>query len=67
MDVIRRVLKLMGKPEKLISFVTDRPGHDKRYAVDARKIKKELGWQPEVVWEDGLRELIAWYTAGSAP
>jgi dTDP-glucose 4,6-dehydratase len=66
MDVIREILKLMGKPEKLISFVTDRPGHDKRYAIDAAKIKKELKWQPEVAWEDGLRELIAWYTAGSA-
>ncbi len=66
LDIIRKILKLMGKPEKLISFVTDRPGHDKRYAIDASKIKKELHWQPEVPWEDGLKELIGWYAGGGA-
>ncbi len=46
---------------ELISFVTDRPGHDRRYAIDARKIERELGWTPSVAFEQGLRETIAWY------
>lgn len=47
--------------EKLITFVTDRPGHDLRYAVDANKIKRELGWEPSVTFEEGLKETINWY------
>ena len=45
----------------LIRFVTDRPGHDQRYAIDASKIKEELGWEPEVTFEEGLRQTILWY------
>ena len=65
-DIARKILKLMDKPEKLISFVTDRPGHDRRYAIDAGKIRQELQWQAEVPWEEGLRELITWYTGEGA-
>jgi dTDP-glucose 4,6-dehydratase len=45
----------------LITFVTDRPGHDKRYAIDASKIANELGWQPQETFETGLRKTVAWY------
>jgi len=47
--------------KELIRFVTDRPGHDRRYAIDPAKIKRELGWQPEVGFEAGLRRTIEWY------
>jgi dTDP-glucose 4,6-dehydratase len=50
-----------GTSEKLITFVTDRPGHDLRYAIDASKINKELGWQPSLKFEEGLSETIDWY------
>jgi len=50
-----------GTSEKLISFVKDRPGHDKRYAIDATKINKELGWEPSVTFEEGLEKTIDWY------
>ncbi|SHF90050.1 dTDP-glucose 4,6-dehydratase [Salegentibacter echinorum] len=50
-----------GTSEKLISFVKDRPGHDKRYAIDASKIKRELGWEPSVNFEEGLEKTITWY------
>ena len=51
----------IGPRRKLIRFVTDRPGHDRRYAIDARKISRELGWQPSVKFEQGLRETVEWY------
>lgn len=50
-----------GESEKLISYVTDRPGHDVRYAIDASKINKELGWKPSVTFEEGLSKTIDWY------
>lgn len=50
-----------GESEKLISYVTDRPGHDRRYAIDATKINKELGWKPTVTFEEGLSKTIDWY------
>lgn len=50
-----------GESEKLITYVTDRPGHDLRYAIDATKIKKELGWEPSVTFEEGLKRTINWY------
>jgi len=50
-----------GESEKLITYVTDRPGHDRRYAIDANKIKNELGWEPSVTFEEGLSETIDWY------
>jgi dTDP-glucose 4,6-dehydratase len=56
--------KLGNKPgtsEQLISFVKDRPGHDRRYAIDADKINRELGWKPSVSFEEGLSQTIDWY------
>ncbi len=60
-EVVRRLLQILGKPESLIQFVTDRPGHDRRYAIDASKIRRELGWTPQVVFETGLAETVQWY------
>jgi dTDP-glucose 4,6-dehydratase len=57
----RRILKLLGAPESLIQHVADRPGHDRRYAMDCSKIWSELGWQPSIPLEDGIRRTIAWY------
>ncbi len=50
-----------GTSENLITYVKDRPGHDRRYAIDASKINKELGWKPSVTFEEGLSETIDWY------
>jgi dTDP-glucose 4,6-dehydratase len=50
----------------LITYVEDRPGHDRRYAIDARKISRELGWQPSVDFEGGLRKTVRWYLDNSA-
>lgn len=70
-DLIRLLCRQMdekldrpaGSSEKLISYVKDRPGHDRRYAIDATKIKRELGWEPSVTFEQGLSETIDWYLA----
>ncbi|MCR4747602.1 MAG: GDP-mannose 4,6-dehydratase, partial [Clostridiales bacterium] len=51
----------LGKPESLIEFVTDRPGHDLRYAIDASKLERELGWVPETKFDDGIKETVRWY------
>ena len=51
----------INKYQDLITFVSDRPGHDQRYAIDARKIEKTLGWQPKETFESGLRKTVAWY------
>jgi dTDP-glucose 4,6-dehydratase len=61
LEVVREVLRIMGKPESLIQFVKDRPGHDRRYAIDCSKIQKEWGWQSAVEFGAGLAETIAWY------
>ena len=50
-----------GESEQLITYVKDRPGHDRRYAIDASKINKELGWKPSVTFEEGLAQTIEWY------
>ena len=60
-DVVRLLLKHLGKPESLIRYVKDRPGHDLRYAIDATKITRELGWRPEHRFEEGIEETIQWY------
>jgi dTDP-glucose 4,6-dehydratase len=60
-DVTRKVLELTGKTEGLIRYVTDRLGHDRRYAVDCRRAEAELGWSPTVTFEDGLARTVEWY------
>ena len=57
------LLRLLGKPVSLIRHVTDRPGHDRRYAIDCSKIERELGWRPEVGFEEGLAQTVEWYRA----
>lgn len=73
-DLVKLLCKLMdeklgrvaGESEKLITYVKDRPGHDRRYAIDAGKINRELGWTPTVTFEEGLRETIDWFLANTA-
>jgi dTDP-glucose 4,6-dehydratase len=65
-EIADRVLGLTGKPESLKTIVPDRPGHDRRYLLDSSKISRELGWQLEIGFEDGLRETVEWYTANRA-
>jgi len=68
-DLVKLLCRLMdeklgrkkGESEQLVTYVKDRPGHDRRYAIDATKIKRELGWQPSVTFEEGLSETIDWY------
>ena len=59
--LVRRILKLTGRAESLVSYVQDRPGHDRRYALNCKKIETELGWRPSISLEDGLRRTIDWY------
>jgi dTDP-glucose 4,6-dehydratase len=59
--VVRTLLEHLGKPESLISFVKDRPGHDRRYAMDASRIREELGWTPACSFEEDLKKTIDWY------
>ena len=61
LQVVKTILKALDKPESLIRFVTDRPGHDMRYAMDPTKIHEELGWLPETKFADGIQKTIAWY------
>ena len=60
-DIVKRICRELGKPESLIRHVADRKGHDRRYAVDFTKIHRELGWEPETKFEDGIRKTIRWY------
>jgi dTDP-glucose 4,6-dehydratase len=60
-EVAESVLDALGKPRTLIRFVKDRPGHDRRYAIDPTKVERELGWQPQETWETGLAKTIRWY------
>lgn len=66
LDVAHSVLDALGKPHSLIRFVKDRPGHDRRYAIDPSLIESELGWRPQETWESGLRKTIDWYRENSA-
>jgi dTDP-glucose 4,6-dehydratase len=60
-DIVKNILEYLGKPESLIRYVTDRPGHDRRYAINATKIKNELDWEPEHRFEDMIKFTIQWY------
>lgn len=60
-DIVKLILKKVGKPESLISFVKDRPGHDRRYAIDATRIENELDWSPSYTFEVGIEETVQWY------
>lgn len=60
-DVVKTILKAVGKDESLITYVKDRPGHDMRYAIDPAKIHSELGWTPETLFNDGIQKTIDWY------
>lgn len=60
-DIVKLILKELGKPESLITYVKDRKGHDRRYAIDPAKIHQELGWLPETKFADGIKKTIRWY------
>jgi len=60
-EVVKTILRLMGKPESLITFVKDRPGHDFRYSMSLDKVKRELGWEPKTRFEEGIKTTIEWY------
>jgi len=61
LEVVQNILKALGKPESLIHYVTDRPGHDRRYAIDPTKLETELGWRPEYTFDTGIPVTIDWY------
>ena len=66
LDVVRQVLALTGRPESLIQYVTDRPGHDRRYALSSEKLMGETGWRPVMEFETGLARTIDWYRSHAA-
>lgn len=59
--IVKKILELLGKPDSLITYVTDRKGHDLRYAIDPTKIHNELGWLPETKFDDGIKKTVQWY------
>jgi dTDP-glucose 4,6-dehydratase len=60
-EIVRAILELVGKPESLIKYVTDRPGHDRRYAIDPSKLTRELGWKAAHTFEQGLTDTVKWF------
>ncbi len=60
-EIVKLILNLLGKPESLIQYVKDRPGHDRRYAIDSTKIETELGWRRQIPFEQGIKDTIQWY------
>ncbi|MFN7992165.1 MAG: dTDP-glucose 4,6-dehydratase [Bryobacteraceae bacterium] len=65
-EVVRRILAATGRPESLIEYVTDRPGHDRRYALSSEKLRRETGWVPQVDFERGLARTVDWYRQNTA-
>lgn len=65
-EVVQRILAATGQPESLIRYVTDRPGHDRRYAITSEKVERETGWKPQVEFEAGLAETVRWYQENAA-
>jgi len=61
LEVVRRILRATGKPDSLIEYVTDRPGHDRRYALSSEKVMRETGWLPRIAFDDGLARTVDWY------
>lgn len=66
LEIVKDILRLLAKPESLINYVKDRLGHDRRYALDATKIRTELGWKPQYNFERGIKETVAWYCDNKA-
>jgi dTDP-glucose 4,6-dehydratase len=62
-EVVRRILKIMGLGEDMMEFVEDRPGHDIRYSLNSSKIRRELGWKPKHDFEEALKKTVEWYVA----
>ena len=62
LEITRSILRILGKPESLMQYVADRPGHDRRYAIDFSKIEREIGWKPRYNLDEGLRRTVRWYT-----
>lgn len=67
LDVIEVILEWLGKPRSLIRFGADRPGHDRRYAIDPGKLEREIGWRPRIRWDDGLAHTVRWYRQSALP
>ena len=61
LEVVESLLRALGKPASLIRHVKDRPGHDRRYAIDPSKVEREFNWRPQETWESGLEKTIRWY------
>src|SRR5262249_8326562 len=61
LELPHALLEAVGKPHSLIRYVPDRPGHDRRYAIDCGKIERELGWRPAITFDQGLRDTVRWY------
>jgi dTDP-glucose 4,6-dehydratase len=66
LHIVKTILAVLGKPESLIKHVADRLGHDRRYAIDATKISRELGWKPEYTFETGIKDTVTWYLENQA-
>jgi dTDP-glucose 4,6-dehydratase len=66
MFVVKEILKLVGKGDDLITYVKDRPGHDRRYAMDSSKARAQLGWTPSYTFEEGLKQTVAWYLSNKS-
>ena len=60
-DIVKIICKELNKPESLITYVTDRAGHDLRYAIDSSKLQRELGWEPSLQFEEGIEKTVKWY------